>query len=305
MKKLKYLSLIGGLLFVFASCDDNDPQSFNSADNHVSFPQRTATVDENATEPLQIPIAYACTPGSGNVTVTIKGTAEGQSNPAVEGKDYIIRNKEITFDNGSEVKHVVIEPIDNDKFEGKKTFNIVIEGTSPNLPQESAQNTVNVTIVDDEHPWAAIIGNYTITTYSVFSGNDISIPVEIVATDDDINVLAAYIWDPVPPGDYGVTIAAPVYVDIIEEDGEILVKFNDDQYIGVSPKPTNSWHPHFRATSVESDGVYYLGEALVGIFEDNAITFEYGYGIQARNPSTGVSGGLFTAYPNGIKMIKE
>lgn len=59
MKKLKYLSLIGGLLLAITSCDDNEPQSFLAEDTFVSFPEATASIDENATETIKIPIALA------------------------------------------------------------------------------------------------------------------------------------------------------------------------------------------------------------------------------------------------------
>lgn len=37
MRKLKYLILAVGTLFVIASCDDNIPQSFNAEDSNASF----------------------------------------------------------------------------------------------------------------------------------------------------------------------------------------------------------------------------------------------------------------------------
>ena len=50
MRKLKYLILAVGTLFVIASCDDNIPQSFNAEDSNASFSKTTASVNENATE---------------------------------------------------------------------------------------------------------------------------------------------------------------------------------------------------------------------------------------------------------------
>ena len=69
MKKLKYLSLIGGLLLAITSCDDNEPQSFLAEDTFVSFPEATASIDENATETIKIPIALAGLPNGEKVTV--------------------------------------------------------------------------------------------------------------------------------------------------------------------------------------------------------------------------------------------
>ena len=97
MKKLTYLILAAGLLFAFAACDDNEPQSFRAADSNASFPTTTASVDENATEPLEIPLALAGIKGSGKVIVTLTASSEGESNPAIEGTDFVIENKEIVL----------------------------------------------------------------------------------------------------------------------------------------------------------------------------------------------------------------
>ena len=56
MRKLKYLILAVGTLFVIASCDDNIPQSFNAEDSNASFSKTTASVNENATEHLRLQI---------------------------------------------------------------------------------------------------------------------------------------------------------------------------------------------------------------------------------------------------------
>ena len=182
MKKLTYLILAVGLLLTFAACDDNEPQSFRAADSNASFPTTTASVDENATEPLQIPLALAGVKGSGKVTVTLTASSEGESSPAIEGTDFVIENKEIVFEDGCGVQNVIV-------FTGKKTFKIIISATSPKL-LESEQNSVLVTIVDDEHPWAAIIGTYNITGISAFDEvTPVSVPAVISASDEDTNVL--------------------------------------------------------------------------------------------------------------------
>ena len=51
-------------------------------------------------EPLEIPLVLAGIPGSGKVTVTLAVSTEGDTNPAIEGEDFTIDNKEITFEEG-------------------------------------------------------------------------------------------------------------------------------------------------------------------------------------------------------------
>lgn len=188
MKKLKYLSLIGGLLLAITSCDDNEPQSFLAEDTFVSFPEATASIDENATETIKIPIALAGLPNGEKVTVNVAAVTEGEAVPAIEGTDFNIKNKTIVFEEGFGTQYIEIEAIDNDLFTGKKTFNLVIASTVPVL-KETVQNSVRVSIIDDEHPWAAIIGTYSITGTSGFDGTDVSIPAVVTASDDDVNVL--------------------------------------------------------------------------------------------------------------------
>lgn len=292
MKKLTYLILAAGLLLAFAACDDNDPQSFIAADSNASFPTPTASVNENATEPLEIPLALAGIKGSGKVTVTLTASSEGESSPAIEGTDFVIENKDISFEDGCGVQNVIVRPIDNDIFTGKKTFRITISATSPKL-LESAESSVSVTIVDDEHPWAAIIGNHYMTGISAFDEvTEVSVPAVISASDEDTNVLNV---------DFGYGTLAKMSVE--EVDGEIVVTMKDNQYIGPMPKPTGTWNRYFRATHVEGEDLYTMG-ALTGVFENGVITFEYGFGFQAIHPTTGESGGFFTLLMDGVLSTK-
>lgn len=174
----------------------------------------------------------------------------------------------------------------------KKTFKIIISATSPKL-LESEQNSVLVTIVDDEHPWAAIIGTYNITGISAFDEvTPVSVPAVISASDEDTNVLNV---------NFGYGTLAKMSVE--EVDGEIVVAMKDNQYIGPMPKPTDAWNRYFRATHVEGEDLYTVS-ALAGIFENGVITFEYGFGFQAIHPSTGASGGFFTLLMDGVVATK-
>lgn len=291
MKKLKYLSLIGGLLLAITSCDDNDPQSFNAADAFVSFPVPAASIDENATEIIKIPIVLAGVPGGETVTVNIGVATDGEVLPAIEGSDFIIKNKTITFEGGYGTQNIEIEAIDNSVFTGKKTFRLIIASTTPTV-KSSTQNSVRVSIVDNEHPWAAIIGTYNITGASGFDGTPVSVPAAITASDDDVNVLNLNF-------NYG-TLAK---VNVEEIEGEIIISVKDNQYIGAIPKPTDAYHRYFRATHLEGEDLY-IANALVGIFDNGVITCEYGFGVQAIHPVTGSDSGFFTLLEDGVIFTK-
>ncbi len=144
---------------------------------------------------------------------------------------------------------------------------MVIASTVPVL-KETVQNSVRVSIIDDEHPWAAIIGTYSITGTSGFDGTDVSIPAVVTASDDDVNVLNL---------NFGYGTLATMSIEEVE--GEIMISIKDNQYIGPTPKPTDNWNRYFRATHVDGEDLYTLN-ALTGIFEDGVITCEYGLGFQ-------------------------
>ena len=305
MNKLKYLSFAIAVMFVFTACENNDAQKFLEKDTFVCFPESSASIDENDEGSLSIPLILAGVPGGVSVSVTLEISTEGCAVPAIEGVDFTINKKDFVFEGGYGTQDVVITPIDNDVFTGKKTFNIIISQTSPTL-MESVQNSVTVTIVDDEHPWAAIIGNYTMTAKSYYweAGDPEyeTMPVRITASDEDIDILLAYIGSAPLYGN-------PALMKVEEADGEIYVSIADEQYIGVMPKPQGSWNRYFRATSGDvlwtDGGSVYFQNAMVGIFENNVITFENGWGIQAIHPSTGASGGFFDIFLNGVTFTKQ
>jgi len=290
MEKLKYLSLIVFSLLMFASCEDNDPQKFLEQDSHVSFPITTVSVAEESADVLRIPIAYASAKGGFPVTVTVASNTEGQASPAIEGIDYIIQNKQITIDSGAGVGYVLIEPIDNDVFTGRKTFNLVITGVTPDLPQQSVQTKVTVSILDNEHPLAAIIGSYTMAAESLWDG-DITMPAFVSPSDDDTNVLLL---------DFGFGGAAEM--NIAEVDGEILITIPAFQTIGPSSGSTVilSW------SRVEGNSIYYsTSTPITAVFEDGKIIFDTGAGMLVTNSSGALTGWMDAWWEGTIVLTKN
>lgn len=97
-----------------------------------------------------------------SVTVTLEVSTEDISSPAVEGSDYTISTKQPVLSTGE--TEVMITPIDNDEFTGDKSFYVTIV-TGENF-QLAAENTVLVTIQDDEHPLKNWIGTYDVDAQS-------------------------------------------------------------------------------------------------------------------------------------------
>lgn len=277
MRKLKYLILAVGTLFVIASCDDNIPQSFNAEDSNASFSKTTASVNENATEPLKIPLVLAGIPGSGKVTVTLAVSTEGDTNPAIEGEDFTIDNKEITFEEGYGTQNIVIRPIDNNVFTGKKTFTLTIASSTPEL-KESVQNSVKISIADDEHPLSYLFGTYAMEGILISQGQaspngyDVTIAAHDAGALNEIEV------------DFGYPEV--VLASVGEEDGETVITFYKNQDVGEAQA---GYIAHFVWTTVE-DGKQYYSET------DNVMA-TYDNGIITLNEDNGFG---FLAYESGV-----
>ena len=277
MRKLKYLILAVGTLYVIASCDDNIPQSFNAEDSNASFSKTTASVNENATEPLEIPLVLASIPGSGKVTVTLAVSTEGDTNPAIEGEDFTIDNKEITFEEGYGTQNIVIRPIDNNVFTGKKTFTLTIASSTPEL-KESVQNSVKISITDDEHPLSYLFGTYAMEGILISQGQaspngyDVTIAAHDAGALNEIEV------------DFGYPEV--VLASVGEEDGETVITFYKNQDVGEAQA---GYIAHFVWTTVE-DGKQYYSET------DNVMA-TYDNGIITLNEDNGFG---FLAYESGV-----
>ena len=293
MKKIKYCLFVGLLLGMIA-CDDNIPQSFNKDDAYASFPVSAINVNENTLDVLHVPVALAGFQGGSGVNVFVEVSTAGISNPAIEGVDFTIASRSVSFTSGTEIGYVDITVIDNDQFEGKKSFYLVIANTTPNL-KPTIQDKVLITIQDDEHPWAILLGEYDIVGFSLFDGEPYEESIFIEPSDEDVSILNV---------DFGEDNPAKMQVE--EIDGEIVVSIKSNQYLGPEPRPTDQWLSYFVATNYleEEDDVEIQG-ALGGVFEDGVITCEFGFGIEAIHPVSGASGGFFLLSMDGVKFVKK
>ena len=187
MKKIKFIyGLMAAMVLSLASCDVNDYPEFNDADAFLAFTNTAITVGEESGL-AEIAVQLASLSGlSASVDVEVVPDESGKD--AVEGVDFNIENKTLSFA-GFEgaTQKIKVKIIDNDVFTGNKSFTLRLkEGGSVNL---GASKTCRVTIKDDEHPLLFIIGDYTTSVASVFSGRGpwdnhvISINID----DEDVN----------------------------------------------------------------------------------------------------------------------
>lgn len=185
------LFLILGILY---GCDDHNPTSFNAGDTNVGFDVNFSARFNETDGRVGIPLVLAGVPGGVKVNVTIAISSDVNGSAAIEGTDFTVENKTLEFNNGYGVDSIYINIIDNDVFEGNKTFKIEIASVSPELKQNVANSTI-VTIVDDEHPLAAYFGTYAATDVNSDGTTD-KYTVAISAVEGsttDLSILN--IWD--------------------------------------------------------------------------------------------------------------
>jgi len=152
------------MVVIFASCK-NDPIMFDSSKTFVAFTTASTSVAENENS-LNVPVMVAGLPGSPAVTVSFEVRTEGIANPAIEGTDFtVVSGGSVEFPDGAGIANINIHPIDNDLFDGNKSFQLVITSNSKNYPN-GAESAITVTLKDNEHPLAKWIGTYIVTAVS-------------------------------------------------------------------------------------------------------------------------------------------
>ena len=148
MKKYIYkLSLILVALVFITGCQKEYPLMFDTSTKVVGFSNTTQVIKEN--DPSgEVKIYLGGVSDVAATDVTVEVSVEGFAKPAVEGTDFTIASKTVSVGVGETA--VIITPIDNSVFQGDKQFELLIKSNSKSYPV-SAQNTVTITLVDDEH----------------------------------------------------------------------------------------------------------------------------------------------------------
>ena len=173
INKFIYVAVVGAL---FASCQSVETPMFSDKDAFVAFDNASTTIEENANKEIQIPVSLVASKALDvSVNFEIDTTAYAGKNAAKEGVNYRLKNtsKTLTYTSTGElVGYITIEPIDNDKYNGDVCFDIRL--SSPSGCNLGANYTTSVTIADDDHPLAAagILGTYTASGESPFTGEE-------------------------------------------------------------------------------------------------------------------------------------
>lgn len=188
--KLTY-GLLAAAALSLASCDVNEMPEFNDGDAYVAFTSATPKVSEAAGS-IDIPVMLVSKAGlSAGVTIEV----DAENSTAVEGKDFTIANKTLSFNKENPTQYVTINVNDDDVFTGNRVVKLKLGETKMKL---GAAKVCTLSIEDDEHPLKFILGTYQASTQSAFNGRGPwpNHTITISRDDDDINKVWVANLDP-------------------------------------------------------------------------------------------------------------
>ncbi len=157
----KYLIIISFGVFLFTSCEED---AITISEKIVGFDGNlSGSIEESSSSVLVIPVYNAAASGAG-CTVTFSLSTEGIDNPAIEGTDFNVINSSntLTFANYYSTDTIYIDAIDNDLYDRNKTVNIVLSNPTNGF-ELSNESIFELSVIDNEHPLALVIGIYSMT----------------------------------------------------------------------------------------------------------------------------------------------
>lgn len=235
MKILKNILYLFAVVLLFGACDETDPITLSAEDASVAFdvynPElgfKSASVKENSTTPLRIPITYSGLPGGSDITISLMVDNSSESNPAQQGVDFTLSSASITFTGGYGTQYVEVTPVDNNVYEGNKTF--VLSIVAPEGMKSNTKNSIVVSLVDDEHPLKEFLGTYTVSYTSGFDGENYSFDVLTSADPDDETSIVVTGWS---SNDYGVVFPNDIKISVDKTNETVTLPLGQD--LGASP----------------------------------------------------------------------
>ena len=244
--------LVALATMAFSSCS-NDLPEFNDADAFVALRATTASFVENG-EGTEIEVLLTSLNGlEGSVDFEIVPDSVA---PANEGVDFTIENasKTLTFTKDAPTQSIKIKAIDNDVYTGDKRFTInLVNAKGVNL---GANKSITVTVEDDEHPLAFMLGTYAAKGKGNWDG-DIEWTVKIAKDDTD----AAKVWisNMVPGGSN-----TPIYGTVNDAKDEIRIPVKQD--IVITASYPHVWFEAFYGVDGDED----VEDFVVGHISTNA-----------------------------------
>lgn len=148
--KLTY-GLMAATVLSLASCNINDYPEFDDADAFVAFSSGAVTAEEGG-DAVKIPVLLTSLSG---LSTTIE--VQVVDSTAVEGKDFTIENKSLTFDKENPEQFVTINITNDNEYTGSRAFTLILKEGDVKL---GAAKKCVVSIADDEHPLLFLFNTY-------------------------------------------------------------------------------------------------------------------------------------------------
>ena len=282
--------LVAAALMSFTSCS-NDYPTFDDADAFVAMTSSSAYVAETG-KTLKVPVMLTSLSGI-EKTVEFSLTPD-ETSGAIEGTHYKLVNssKSLSFTKENPTQYIEFEILDNDIFEGDVRFTITL--TKPDGLNLGANKTCVVTIEDDEHPLAFILGTFTAKGTSQFDG-ELEWTVRIEKDATDLNkVWITGLVD-------GTTSA--IYGTVNADKTEISIPLEQQVH------PHSTYDILLEAYGWDGSARYALedGVPLIGLIAaDGTISFpNYWYGGYAFNKSDGSGAGWWDLLWNDVVLKKN
>lgn len=201
MKKTSIIAIaaLAGLL-VAGSCSKNTPPVFDDSKAFVGFSNTSYSVDEAwptesgeftvMGDTVRIPVSLASVKGlEGSVKFTVvpdsTTLADGTRGVPEEGTHYVVVSEggTLKFDAENRIQYIAIAGKYYDKYTGDFSVTVKLESVG-NLPL-GALDECKVVIADVDHPLAAILGSYSVSSTGATSGqNPFAMTIKKDAQDD-------------------------------------------------------------------------------------------------------------------------
>lgn len=287
MKKIFYYIGIIALGLAAASCDDyNSAPVFDDANAFVEFGATSVSIAEDGGL-ISIPVTLA----------SVKGIEENVSyaavdGSAIEGKDFELVDGTATlkFDAQNRTQNIQVKILDRaGEYTGDLRFKIEIK--SAGSVGVGMNSSCTVTITDNDHPLAAILGNYTVSGESYFDGAH-QWTATFTKDPDDISVVHIK----------GLTydLSDEVTGQVSEDQSTITIGLGQLFYTGSYKIKLYSFDGQYYYTESEMDSLV-LKKDDTGAYVFN----EYGPGFYVFDATTGEGLGFWDIFFPGVSFTKK
>lgn len=184
MKRINTIFALAAGIAMFASCDVNKTPVWSDDNAFAAFDKVAVSVKEDAVS-VKIPVTIASIdPVEVAVTYAAVDTLSAKNGVNFKLKD---ESGVLAFDGAQRTAYIEIEIInDAGHFTGDLKFSVDLTGAGDlNL---GANKTCTITITDNDHPLAAILGNYTGSGLDI-DGVVTAFNINVVKDADDLNVV--------------------------------------------------------------------------------------------------------------------